>query len=79
MGRKAVVLVVGVFLVCVVSVSAQSPYIYGIHDHDPSPQEYLNRIEAGGATGWVTAHATMISRSEPRIMWLPRTAPASGS
>lgn len=32
-----------------------SPYIYGIHDHEPSPQEYLNHFSSGGVTGWVTA------------------------
>ncbi len=33
----------------------ESPYLYGIHDHDPSPQEYLNHFTGGGVTGWVTA------------------------
>jgi PKD repeat protein len=55
MYRNTVILVAGLVLVCSAPASAQSPYIYGVHDHDPSPQEYLNRIEAGGATGWVTA------------------------
>jgi PKD repeat protein len=63
MGRRTVILVVGLFLVCAGPVTAQSPYIYGIHDHDPNPQEYLNRIEAGGATGWVTA--TVAIGSDP--------------
>ncbi|MDW8307760.1 MAG: malectin domain-containing carbohydrate-binding protein [Verrucomicrobiales bacterium] len=36
---------------------AESPYLYGIHDHDPDPSEFLNRIKAGtgGVGGWVTA------------------------
>ncbi len=55
MYRNAVFAIVGMVLVCSATAVAQSPYIYGIHDHDPNPQEYLNRIEAGGATGWVTA------------------------
>jgi murein DD-endopeptidase MepM/ murein hydrolase activator NlpD len=33
----------------------ESPYLYGLHDHDNDPQEYLNRITNQGATGWVTA------------------------
>jgi hypothetical protein len=33
----------------------ESPYIYGIHDHDPGPQEFLDRLAAGGASGWITA------------------------
>jgi PKD repeat protein len=63
MGRRAVILVVGLLLVCAAPVIAQSPYIYGIHDHDPNPQEYLNRIEVGGASGWVTA--TVAIGSDP--------------
>ena len=34
---------------------AASPFIYGIHDHDTNPQEYLDHIRNGGATGWITA------------------------
>ncbi len=33
----------------------ESAYLYGIHDHDTNPQEYLNHIRAAGVTGWVTA------------------------
>lgn len=33
----------------------ESPYLYGIHDADPSPQEFLNRLTSGGTTGWITA------------------------
>ena len=55
MDKKAVFSVVGLILVCASALVAQSPYIYGIHDHEPNPQQYLDRIEAGGATGWVTA------------------------
>lgn len=35
--------------------AAESLYLYGIHDHDPNPQEYLNHFTSGGVTGWVTA------------------------
>ena len=36
---------------------AESPFLYGIHDHEPDPGEFLNHIKAGtGDTGgWVTA------------------------
>jgi PKD repeat protein len=43
--------------------AAESPYLYGIHDFDPSPQPFLDRISAGGATGWVTA--TVAIGSDP--------------
>ncbi|GMU21914.1 MAG: hypothetical protein AMXMBFR13_20020 [Phycisphaerae bacterium] len=33
----------------------ESPYIYGIHDHDTGQQEWLTRMASGGVTGWVTA------------------------
>jgi hypothetical protein len=36
--------------------AAESPYLYGIHDHSPDPSEYLNHIKtATGAGGWITA------------------------
>ncbi len=35
--------------------AGQSPYLYGIHDADPNPAEYLNRIMSGAGPGWVTA------------------------
>src|SRR5436190_7979173 len=37
--------------------SAESPFLYGIHDHDPDPSEFLNRVKSGtgGTGGWVTA------------------------
>src|SRR5437899_7161377 len=35
---------------------AESPYLYGIHDHNPDPTEYLSHItNATGAGGWITA------------------------
>ncbi len=37
------------------ALAAESPNLYGIHDHDPSPREYLDHISSGGARGWVTA------------------------
>jgi hypothetical protein len=44
--------------VCVaIAQAAESPFLYGIHDHEPHPGEFLNRIKAGtgGTGGWVTA------------------------
>ena len=37
--------------------AAESPYLYGIHDADPAPTEFLNHVKAGtgGTGGWVTA------------------------
>lgn len=36
--------------------AAECPYLYGIHDTDPSPTEYLNHIKQGSVTGgWLTA------------------------
>ena len=36
--------------------SAESPYLYGIHDHDPNPSEFLAQItNATGAGAWITA------------------------
>ncbi len=35
----------------------ECPFLYGIHDHEPSPAEYLSHIEnaSGVGRGWVTA------------------------
>lgn len=33
----------------------ESTFIYGIHDADPMPQAYLDRLNAAGVTGFVTA------------------------
>lgn len=38
-----------------VSVYAQSPHLYGIHDADPSPQDFLDHLNTGAVNGWVTA------------------------
>jgi len=35
--------------------SAECRSLYGIHDSDPDPTEYLNHIKAGAGCGWVTA------------------------
>src|SRR5882762_170011 len=36
--------------------AAESPFLYGIHDHSPAPTEYLTHItNATGAGGWITA------------------------
>src|SRR5439155_4074704 len=36
--------------------ASESPYLYGIHDHDPAPTEYLSHITNGtGAGGWIIA------------------------
>jgi PKD repeat protein len=37
------------------AIAEESPYLYGIHDHDPSPQEFLDHLAAGGVSGWITA------------------------
>jgi hypothetical protein len=36
---------------------AESPFLYGIHDADPDPSEFLNHVKSGtgGTGGWVTA------------------------
>ena len=41
----------------------ESPYLYGIHDHDPAPHDFLNRVKAQGASAWVTA--TVAIGSDP--------------
>ncbi|MGQ9809365.1 MAG: golvesin C-terminal-like domain-containing protein [Armatimonadota bacterium] len=35
--------------------ASEARSIYGIHDHEPRPTEYLNRIKAKVGAGWVTA------------------------
>jgi len=36
--------------------AAECPFLYGIHDHEPAPTEYLNHIKQGSVTGgWITA------------------------
>lgn len=39
------------------ALAAESPFLYGIHDHESAPTEFLNRIKTGtgGTGGWVTA------------------------
>ncbi|MSU59520.1 MAG: hypothetical protein EXS35_15345 [Pedosphaera sp.] len=47
---------IGLFLLAASLPAAESPFLYGIHDHEPEPSEYLNHIKAGtGSGGWVTA------------------------
>ena len=55
MRKSAAFLMVLCFLAFGVTAFAESPYLYGIHDHDTGPQEFLDHIANGGATGWVTA------------------------
>ncbi len=43
------------FLLACSTTLAESPNPYGIHDHTPSPQPWLDRVSNGGATGWITA------------------------
>ncbi len=45
----------------------ESQYLYGIHDHSPSPQEYLNHLSAGRTTGWITA--TVAVGHNPAETW----------
>lgn len=33
----------------------ESPFLYGIHDHDTNIQEYLDHLNSRGIGGWVTA------------------------
>ena len=35
--------------------ATEAPSIYGIHDHEPFPGEFLTKIENGNTRGWVTA------------------------
>jgi hypothetical protein len=44
-----------VVVICAQLSAQESPFLYGIHDFSPLPQEYLNHFSGGGATGWVTA------------------------
>ncbi len=37
------------------TLASEARSIYGIHDHEPRPTEYLNRIKAKVGAGWVTA------------------------
>jgi hypothetical protein len=48
---------VGSFYPGPAALAAESPFLYGIHDHEPAPTEFLNRIKTGtgGTGGWVTA------------------------
>lgn len=39
----------------VVAAAEETPWIYGIHDHDPAPWDYLNRLTSAGVRGWVSA------------------------
>jgi hypothetical protein len=41
----------------------ESPFIYGIHDHDTNIQEYLDHFSNEGVRGWVTA--TIAIGSDP--------------
>jgi len=55
----------GVILAALISISvilgvgclfaAEPPYIYGIHDYDPQPGEYVNRLRNAVPGGWITA------------------------
>ena len=55
MRKPAAFLMVLCLLVTGATAFAESPYLYGIHDHDTGQQEFLDHISNGGATGWVTA------------------------
>jgi hypothetical protein len=47
--------ILALFLSAVLTRAAECPSIYGIHDHQPAPTEYLSHISAGAGCGWVTA------------------------
>ena len=62
MKLRTVGLVVGVLTVWLLpgpgtGRAGESPFLYGIHDHEPAPTEFLDRVKAGtgGGGGWVTA------------------------
>jgi hypothetical protein len=60
MNRRGSILIVGItwflgFLLRFPGIGAEAPNIYGIHDHDPLPAEFLTHLENGGTRGWVTA------------------------
>lgn len=38
-----------------VCLAAENPFIYGIHDTDPQPTEFLNHVKAQVSGSWVTA------------------------
>ena len=44
-----------VTLIGVKTNSAEPQSLYGIHDADPDPAEYMNHIKAGVGAGWITA------------------------
>lgn len=52
---------VGAFFPGPSTFAAEPPFLYGIHDHEPAPTEFLNRIKTGtgGTGGWVTATVTV--------------------
>lgn len=51
-----IVYILWLILSAVRILAAECPYLYGIHDHDPAPTEYLNHIKQYGVTGgWITA------------------------
>ena len=54
--RHIGVWIAAVLLVAVRGIAAECPYLYGIHDHEPAPTEYLNHVKQGAVTGgWITA------------------------
>ncbi len=55
--KSSASLMLSLVLLTVMAPADESPFLYGIHDHDPDPSEFLNHIKAGtgGTGGWVTA------------------------
>lgn len=55
--KSSASLMLSLVLLTVMAPADESPFLYGIHDHDPDPSEFLNRLKAGtgGTGGWVTA------------------------
>lgn len=57
-------------------VAAESPYLFGIHDHDPIPGEYVDHIRRAVPGGWDTA--TVAVGHDPNdnsgvdFSWFPR-------
>lgn len=53
--RQSAAILLGCLTVCLNSPAVESPYLYGIHDADPDPNEYMSHIIGGVGSGWVTA------------------------
>src|SRR3954470_23844419 len=54
--NRSTLAALALFFLPAACLGAESPYLYGIHDHSPTPTEYLSHItNATGSGGWITA------------------------